>query len=162
MDDDMFAPIVAAFTDVRSRLEPRAQTLAQRIYDGDRAALDEAEQIMRRSGEMIDQLQRVTGESTVDTELDICIIQKLLGIYEMADAVLVAFGEQPCDDPAVWERWRPLRLERRRSQLEQWVDQIDEMETAGTLTGEAATWRNEARGMLALIAAGIEPDDEYV
>jgi hypothetical protein len=62
----------------------------------------------------------------------------------------------------VWERWRPLRLERRRSQLEQWVDQIDEMETAGTLTGEAATWRNEARGMLALIAAGIEPDDEYV
>ena len=60
---------------------------------------------MQRSGELIDHLQQVVGTAPSTPRLELCTVQRLLGIDELADAVLIAYGEQPCDDDDVWQRW---------------------------------------------------------
>jgi hypothetical protein len=152
-DDNMFAPIISAFADVRSRLEPRARQLAERIYAGDAAAVAEGEDLLQMWESFITRL----GDIEEPTQLE-----ALVGLRELIDAVMIAFGEGDNDtvSPEVWERLRPFRLERRRRQLEHWIAQVDEMETSGTLDDLAVELRREARDNLALIAAGIEPDDD--
>ena len=82
--------------------------------------------------------------------------------YTVDDAVLIAFGEGDNNSVSaeVLERLRPFRLDRRRRQLELWISNIDELEADGRLDATAATFRREARDTLALLAAGIEPDDD--
>ncbi len=154
MDDhEMFAPIIVAFAEVRTRLEPRAQALAKRIYDGDAAAFAEGEELMATW----ERFSATLGE--ID---DPAPLERLVGIRELVDAVLIACGEGDNDvvTPDVWERLRPFRLERCRRQLEHWIAQVDAMEKAGTLGADGDELLREARGQLALIAAGIEPDDD--
>ena len=103
-----------------------AQALAKRIYDGDAAAFAEGEELM------------ATWERFSETlgEIDyLRILERLVGIRELVDAVLIACGEGDNDavTPDVWERLRPFRLERCRRQLEHWIAQVDAMEKAGTL-----------------------------
>jgi hypothetical protein len=160
-DVGRFAPILDAVTRLRAELAPRAVELAAAIRGGDRDALAEAEQINRACSNLVAELDAIADppvEGTIDGELDPAVVQRIVGIDSMVEAVLVAYGEWPTDDDEMWQRWQPLRLERRRAQLEHWVDNLDAQEASGSLDPLGVELRADCRGKLALIAAGIEPD----
>lgn len=141
-------PIVDAVRAVRARYLPDVADWAADILAGDSAALVVGQELMRAVNRLHDELEGLAGS------LDLSSVERLVGAGAVIDAVLIATGECPSEDPEVHERFRPARLERERCNREVMIERYD-----GRAEGaEGAELVEQCRADLALIAAGIEPE----